>query len=118
MNKSNIKKIICDYISKNDVTSFVEIERIFEENNFKYKGELSQTGSKTPHVVFWIGWNMTAIEIIQELMAEERIFMEACEPIIYVIDGVTIDLPIPKKANFTKPHWIPVAFSSKNPKFA
>lgn len=118
MNKSNIKKYIYDYICVNDATSFVEIERLFEKYDFKYKGDYSQTGSKTPHVIFWIGWNKSAIEVIQELLAEEKIYMEACEPIIYAIDGVTIDLPIPKKANFTKPHWIPVAFSSEKSKLA
>lgn len=39
MNKNQLKSEILEYIKAHAGTSFVEIERVFEENNFDYKGE-------------------------------------------------------------------------------
>ncbi|HDZ3325305.1 TPA: pathogenicity island protein, partial [Staphylococcus aureus] len=38
MNRSRMKQIILEYIKNNGSTSFVEIENVFEEQGFKYKG--------------------------------------------------------------------------------
>lgn len=39
MNKNQLKSEILEYIKAHAGTSFVEIERVFEENNFDYKGD-------------------------------------------------------------------------------
>lgn len=39
MNRSRMKQIILEYIKNNGSTSFVEIENVFEEQGFKYKGK-------------------------------------------------------------------------------
>lgn len=112
MDKSNIKNIIRDYVYENDMTSFVEIERIFDKHGFDFKGDLSMRSSVKSQAVFWDGWNDDAITLIHELMADRTIIMDVCQPITYLIDGGGLNLPIPKSSNFKKPHWIPVAFST------
>ena len=57
MNKNQLKSEILEYIKAHAGTSFVEIERVFEENNFDYKGDGAYTSGQHPNVVFWIGWN-------------------------------------------------------------
>ncbi|MDK9854348.1 pathogenicity island protein [Staphylococcus equorum] len=115
MNKNNIKQKVFEYVDGHEETSFVEIERIFDEHDFDYEGDLSLTGTNNKTLIFWIDWNNEAIEIITELMAEEKIYMDACQPLYYIIDGKGIDLPIPKRAGTKKPHWLPVAFSTSKP---
>ena len=67
MNKNQLKTEILEYIKAHAGTSFVEIERVFEENNFDYKGDGAYTSGQHPNVVFWIGWNQEAFDVIAEL---------------------------------------------------
>ncbi len=67
MNKNQLKSEILEYIKTHDGTSFVEIERVFEENNFDYKGVGAYTSGQHPNVVFWVGWNQEAFDVIAEL---------------------------------------------------
>lgn len=52
MNKNQLKSEILEYIKAHAGTSFVEIERVFEENNFDYKGDGAYTSGQHPNVVF------------------------------------------------------------------
>lgn len=94
MNKNQLKSEILEYIKAHAGTSFVEIERVFEENNFDYKGDGAYTSGQHPNVVFWIGWNQEAFDVIAELKKDRRIEMDICEPIVYMVDGKGLDLPI------------------------
>ncbi|EHS79903.1 hypothetical protein IS189_0946 [Staphylococcus aureus subsp. aureus IS-189] len=67
MNKNQLKSEILEYIKAHAGTSFVEIERVFEENNFDYKGDGAYTSGQHPNVVFWVGWNQEAFDVIAEL---------------------------------------------------
>lgn len=67
MNKNQLKSEILEYIKGHAGTSFVEIERVFEENNFDYKGDGAYTSGQHPNVVFWVGWNQEAFDVIAEL---------------------------------------------------
>lgn len=40
MNKEGIKKIVVDYINKNESASYAELQWLFEEKGYDYKGEL------------------------------------------------------------------------------
>ncbi|EHT6210676.1 pathogenicity island protein, partial [Staphylococcus pseudintermedius] len=53
MNKHKLKKEILNYIKNHKETSFVEIERIFEENKFDYKGNGAYTSGENDNVIFW-----------------------------------------------------------------
>nr|AET14338.1 hypothetical protein [Staphylococcus aureus] len=111
MNKNQLKTEILEYIKAHAGTSFVEIERVFEENNFDYKGDGAYTSGQHPNVVFWIGWNQEAFDVIAELKKDRRIEMDICEPIVYMVDGKGLDLPIVKSKNIKTDHWLPVTFT-------
>ena len=51
MNKNQLKSEILEYIESHDGTTFVEIENVFEENNFNYKGDGAYTSGQHPNVV-------------------------------------------------------------------
>ncbi|EJG5122514.1 pathogenicity island protein, partial [Staphylococcus pseudintermedius] len=67
MNKHKLKKEILNYIKNHKETSFVEIERIFEENKFDYKGNGAYTSGDNDNVIFWVGWNERAFDIVAGL---------------------------------------------------
>ncbi len=67
MTNKNIKNKVLDYIKNHNATSFVEIERVFEEHNFDYKGDGAYTSGAHQNVIFWTGWNEQAFNVVAEL---------------------------------------------------
>ncbi|HDE4337184.1 TPA: pathogenicity island protein [Staphylococcus aureus] len=106
-----IKKELVNYIKDNAGTSFVEIEKIFEENNFDYKGNGAYTSAESSHIVYWYGWNRQAFNIVSELVNDDLIQMNRCEPIIYMVDGKGLSLPIANNKNIETDYWLPVVFN-------
>ncbi|MDS3872185.1 pathogenicity island protein [Staphylococcus hominis] len=111
MNQPRLKDKIFEYIKKHDGTTFVEIERIFDEYSFDYKGEGAYTSGSNEKVIFWIGWNQAAFNLIADLKQDALIKMSVCSPLIYMIDGKSLKLPIAKSKNIKTDHWLPVTFS-------
>ncbi|MDK3919428.1 pathogenicity island protein, partial [Staphylococcus pseudintermedius] len=107
-----LKKEILNYIKNHKETSFVEIERIFEENKFDYKGNGAYTSGDNDNVIFWVGWNERAFDIVAGLKRDGYIEMNICPPMYYLIDGKSLNLPIVKSKNIKTDHWLPVAFTA------
>ncbi|EQA7714421.1 pathogenicity island protein [Staphylococcus pseudintermedius] len=112
MNKHKLKKEILNYIKNHKETSFVEIERIFEENKFDYKGNGAYTSGDNDNVILWVGWNERAFDIVAGLKRDGYIEMNICPPMYYLIDGKSLNLPIVKSKNIKTDHWLPVAFTA------
>ncbi|CUE02398.1 TPA: pathogenicity island protein [Staphylococcus aureus] len=114
MNRNRMKQIILEYIKNNDSTSFVEIENVFEEQGFKYKGNGVYTSGNHKNIIFWMGWNEEAFNIVADLKRDGLIEMQICPPMYYLIDGKGLRLPIVKNKNIKIDHWLPVTFSLVN----
>ncbi|EGQ2901355.1 pathogenicity island protein [Staphylococcus pseudintermedius] len=112
MNKNRLKNKILEYIKTHAETSFVEIENIFEENGFDYKGNGAYTSGENDNVIFWVGWNERAFDIVAGLKRDGYIEMNICPPMYYLIDGKSLNLPIVKSKNIKTDHWLPVAFTA------
>lgn len=112
MNKNRMKQIILEYIKRHDGTSFVEIEELLDENHFNYRGNGAYSSGEHHNVIFWIGWNKQAFNIIAELKRDGHIAMNICEPFVYLVDGKSLSLPILRKPSDAKREcWLPVTFS-------
>ncbi|VED33712.1 pathogenicity island protein [Staphylococcus warneri] len=107
----NIQSKLIDYIKDNAGTSFVEIEKVFEQNNFDYKGQGAYTSSKNSNIVFWYGWNKKAFNVVNGLINDGVIAMSRCESMIYIVDGKGLNFPILKTDDVVTYHWLPVAFN-------
>ena len=106
-----MKKMITEYIRKNKAVSYVELERLFEKSGYEYKGGMMSCSDKNDNVVFWSGWNSQAFNLIGELIKENKIHREPCQPFIYLIDGKAPTYPVVKSnANFKTLHWLPCVF--------
>ena len=113
----NIQSKLVDYIKNNAGTSFVEIEKVFEQNNFDYKGQGAYTSAVNSNIVFWYGWNKQAFDVVSELVNDGVIKISKCESMIYIVDGKSLNFPILKSDYVKTYHWLPVTFAiNKNEK--
>lgn len=112
MKNRHLKNLIADYIKNNEGTSFVELESIFEEQGYDYKGYIAFANAEHPNILYWSGWNQEAMDIIIDLINEELIDIEQCLEKVYLIDGKCLKYPQPKeKISKEKEYWIPIVFN-------
>lgn len=104
-----IKKAIADKVMTYDHVSFVEVQKIFDSHNFDYNGNSAICHPRYANLIFWDGWNVTAIKILTETLKEYSIMMHTSFVLNYIIDGVVLDLPIAKKMrSYKRDRWYPV----------
>lgn len=100
-----MRQEILDCISKGGV-SFVELSR--EVPGFA--GEY-QWGNGS-NWILWSGISEEAIIELNKLKDENLIEGKPCDPIIYMVDGGWLKLPLVKSnRKYKKPHWIPLTWS-------
>lgn len=108
----DIKNKVFNFIQKHPGTTFIELERLFEEHNFPYKGEKSITNGENENLIMWVDWNEQAISTISELLSENKITAKHSENLVYLIDGKALNLPIAKSVrNYKKLRWLPIVFN-------
>ncbi|KAF5059811.1 hypothetical protein DSECCO2_332310 [anaerobic digester metagenome] len=108
----NIKNEIMNYIKTHPGTSYVEIERLFDKLGFEWAGDYCLCSSKCSNVIYWSGWNNEAVQILNELQEEGFIEKTPTEPVIYLIDGKGLNLPLVKSfKQYKNPHWLPIVFN-------
>ena len=110
MNLEGVKLDLVKMIKDKGGVSFVEIENYFEEINFDYRGEEQLNPSGNNKIIYWCDWNEQACNLIIELLKDDLIEISPAIPLIYIIDGKGLDLPI---YNEDKPYpqWLPVEFN-------
>lgn len=109
----NIELNVLTYINNNQGTSYAELEHLFDELNFEWRGNFDICSGQCENVILWTGWNKEAIEVINNLKRSEKIEQVLTDPIIYLIDGKALNMPIVKKyKDYKKPHWLPVVFTT------
>ena len=111
MNKEDIKKIVVDYINKNESASYAELQWLFEKKGYDYKGKLLSCSDVCEHVVFWSGWNAEAFDLMTELLHEGVAYREPAHPLRYLMDGAALTLPkVQRAVQYKTDHWAPVVF--------
>ena len=111
MDKQALKRIVFEYICKNGDTSYAELQWLFDKVGFDYRGEFEIYSPVNDNVIFWCGWNREAIEILNELKTENLVEQEPVQPLVYLIDGAALSLPVVRRAvNYQTPHWLPLVF--------
>ena len=95
MNKEEIKKIVVDYINKNESASYAELQWLFEKKGYDYKGKLLSCSDVCEHVVFWSGWNAEAFDLMTELLHEGVAHREPAHPLRYLLAVSYTHLTLP-----------------------
>jgi hypothetical protein len=104
-----MKKAIVEKVYWEDHVSFVQIERMFEEQHFDYKGSRVIHHEKCPHLIIWAGWNEKAVKTLEEIMLENDICLQTTHKLVYLIDGGGVNIPIAKGIKtYKRDHWLPM----------
>lgn len=94
--------------------TFADVDRIFEENHFDYKGPIWLENDLNKNVIYWSGWNRTAFDLFQEYMLKFNLKILPTSLFIYLISGKALRLPTVHTKSlkaFKKIHktrWLPV----------
>ncbi len=108
-NYVSIKKAIAAKVMTDDHVSFIEVQRIFDEYDFDYRGNRIICHPNYTNLVLWGGWNDAALKLMTEVLQEYPINMTTANIMIYLIDGGGLEIPIAKKArSYQKERWYPV----------
>ncbi len=111
MNREQVKADILKYIREKDHVSYAEIEQIFEQDGYPYKGEGVICSPANDMVVFWQGWNSDAANIIGELKQEGKVFQQPTSAFPYWVEGHYLKIPLVRKAYpYKTEHWLPLVF--------
>jgi hypothetical protein len=110
MTNNQIEKLKQDIFAecKKGGVSFVELSRI--EN---FKGDFCMHVPGIPNAVLWSNISSEAADVLSELIRERKIEPTPTTPLVYLIDGQAINLPIvkPSQRVFKKPVWVPMVFN-------
>ena len=107
-----IKEAIAARVMGDDHVSFVEVQRIFADHKFDYTGNRMICHPDYTNLVFWSGWNDTAVEIIAQVLDEFQICMSTANVLIYQVDGGGLKLPVAKNMkSYRKARWYPTVLS-------
>lgn len=93
--------------------AFTEIEQLFEEHGFDFRGDMA-IGIGIPNVHVWYGWNEDAVDVLMQLK-KRGIWLRDESPLTYYYDGIAPNLPIAsvsnirRKAGYKEEHWFPAS---------
>ena len=95
--------------------SFVELERMIPGFN----GEDPHRCfcfSEHPSLVIWLNLSDEALAALEELRKAKKVFLNPCSYLVYLVDGKTLSLPIPKrmpKKDTKKDYWVPCVLDTE-----
>jgi hypothetical protein len=94
---------------KHNHVSFAELSQIEG-----FRGDLSM--SIDDNLVIWSGMSQEACDALETIRQEGEYELVTTPPLIYFIDGMTLDMPIAKRLGaYKKPHWAPCVLSRRQP---
>lgn len=111
MNQKEMEHKLVEYINQNNHVSFIEIERLFNENNFDYKGD--KAINININLLIWDNWNDAACNIINRILALGLVRISPTIATTYAVDCGGLNIPIARQLNrrkYKNPHWLPVTF--------
>lgn len=117
--KSNddLKEIVFDYVDEKGGVTFVELEQVLSDY-MEVEGDYQYAMEEDPNIIFWAGCSEQFVTIIQDLVSNERIFMNSTPQWVYMVDGkgLTLDLAKqPPSDGYKSERWLPVAFNTSPP---
>lgn len=106
---AELRRTILSYVNANDHVSFAELQREFG-GRFNLRGSIGLAPQSCPTILYWVGMSREFCDTINELTRNGGpLALALCSPLVYVIDGATLNLPIATKAHpYKRDHWLPV----------
>ena len=112
---NTIKAAILHFIEHNGSATYADIEDIFRQHDFDFKGDLVFCSEYDINVVFWLGWNAAAHQLIKELIQSGSIIREPCHILNYFLSGKCPNYPLLRRysenSKLKNEHWLPCVFT-------
>ena len=88
-------------------TTFFELMHI---DGFKGDRVFYRPGNE--HLILWFDMSKEACDSVMALMLEGRISFCQSTPMVYLLDGASVGLPVAKNPahHYKKDHWYPIVF--------
>jgi hypothetical protein len=104
-----MKTEILAYVKEHPGTSFVELQRVVPG----FSGEKTLwSGEREDNILLWDSISQEGIEALQELMQSNDIEVRSSHFLVYMVDGILLNLPIARRrVHYKKPHWLPATMS-------
>ncbi|MGW9860561.1 hypothetical protein ACUXPZ_001002 [Staphylococcus epidermidis] len=115
MDKEKLKQYIYDYVKEHKEIPIYQLEDLFKELDYDFKGKASVTHDIDKNIVFWSGWNKLTMYALIELVKGEQLDLvyRASYVMRYLLDGRVPSLPLsityPEYGQQTEvPSWVPM----------
>src|SRR5260221_504473 len=100
---------ILDFITSREGVSFAELEHHIKG----FCGGAYELSFSKHNIVLWQGVTKEGVDALNLLLERKLIYKVPTSVLVYLIDGLTPELPIAKRAGpYKKPHWAPIVFNS------
>ncbi|WP_121744912.1 pathogenicity island protein [Natronorubrum halophilum] len=114
---NRLKEMVYEYVEERQGVSFVELEGLLEDE-IEIEGEQWIASTIDPKINFWVGLSEEFSDLIIDMLSDEELYVDPCQPIVYMVDGKVPDLDIVKQPpadGYKTERWLPVAFYTYDP---
>jgi hypothetical protein len=110
--RGQLSDAVISFVAASDHVTFVEIERLLRPH-IETKGDRAVCHGTFENIVFWAGMSPRFVEVIDEALKSDHIFMHPASYLTYMIDGGHLQMPLARREqHYKKPRWCPVCFRS------
>jgi hypothetical protein len=103
---------VVDLVQTTDNVSFAELSNRWPEH-FRNGPLQYMVGDG---IVVWVGLSDVAADALDIIRAGKTINLKPSSTLVYLADGVVLQLPIAKKARkYKHPHWLPTVLCRRKP---
>ena len=114
-----LKTDIYDYVKKYGNVSFAELSGHIkgfkqDDKDIKENGLIAFTldNMHERNLFLWWGISEEAMDAIDELRLEKKLFIKPTTELVYLADGLIPSAPVAKGLRYyKKPRWVPVVFN-------
>ena len=104
---------ILELIRSRQNVSFAEMVRDIPGFNAVDLADAYELGGDQPGVLLWCFLSRPAFEALRSLQTAGRIRAKPCGLMVYLIDGLSLSLPLAKPGrSYRRPRWLPVLWST------
>lgn len=121
MDKEQLKQYMYDYVKEHKEIPIYQLEDLFEELDYAFKGKASVSHDIDNNIVFWSGWNEMTMHALIELVKGEQLDLVYRSSYVmrYLLDGRVPNLPLaisyPEYEQQTQvPSWLPMLLRVTN----
>jgi len=106
-----LKEKILELAHKKKIITFATLENEFP-NHFEKEGLFTFNPLAEYNIWLWTKTSNEMSETLAELMKEQKIRLIPVHPLVYIMDGKWLNIPVAVDPNekYDEPRWLPVAF--------